>query len=272
MKSLGLSLILLMLFGCATLPEQYRSLQTGQSLKFDGILSRIENDRVVFVGESHESARDHLVQLAVIRRLHERGKRVAVALEMFPAAMQGVLDRWNEGRLSEDDFERAYSGVWNEPYSYYKDIFAYARQEGIPLIGINGETGHIVAIAVAGPKVISESTLKKLDYSPCAEQPEYRRLIGLFIEHGAPHGAELPYFCDAQRYRDTVMAYSIAEALKGDVDVVVVLAGSAHVLKAAVPGILRRYTDARSDVVMSAAFAAVMRSLPESETADYLWY
>jgi uncharacterized iron-regulated protein len=272
MKSLFLSLVLLALWGCATLPQQYLSVGTGQHLKFDEILSRVENDRVVFVGESHESADDHLVQLEVIRNLHEKGKKVAVALEMFPAGMQGLLDQWNEGSLSGDDFQRAYAGVWNEPYSYYEDIFAYARKENIPLIGINGETGQIVEIGMFGLKAVPENTLKEIGYIPCAEQPVYRRLIGLFMEHGAPHAAGLPFFCDAQRFRDTVMAYHIAGALKKDVDVVVVLAGSAHLLKAAVPGILRFYTDARFAVLMSGAFGAVFRSLPDNEKADYLWY
>jgi aminopeptidase N len=272
MKSLFLSLILLLMWGCATLPEQYRSVETGRPLKFDEIMSRIEDDRVVFVGESHESGRAHLVQLEIIRHLHERGKKVAVALEMFPAGMQGVLDRWNEGFIGENEFEAAYAGAWNEPYSYYKDIFRYTRKEKIPLVGINGETRQIVDVGVMGPEAISEQTLKELAYSPCAEEPEYRRLIGLFLKHGAPHAAGLPFFCDAQRFRDTVMAYHIAGALKGDVDVVVVLAGSAHALKAAVPGILRRFTGVPGSVIMSAAFGAIVGSLPDRETADYLWY
>ncbi len=272
MKNVILLIALLALWGCATLPEEYLSTETGHPLRFDEVLSRIENDRVVFVGESHESARDHLIQLEVIRSLRQRGKKVAVALEMFPAGMQGVLDRWNGGFLGQEEFERAYAVAWNEPYSYYEDIFAYAKKEKIPLIGINGETAQIIEIATTGPKALPEKMLKQLAYSPCAEKPEYRRLIGLFLEQGAPHAAGLPFFCDAQRFRDTVMAYCIAAELKKDVDVVVVLAGAAHVLKAAVPGILRSYSDARSDVIISGAFGVVVRSLPYSETADYFWY
>jgi uncharacterized iron-regulated protein len=272
MKRLFLPLILLALWGCATLPEHYLSVETGQPLRFSEILSRVENKRVVFVGERHNSRSDHLVQLEVIRYLHENGQKVAIALEMFPAEMQGVLDGWNEGSLNEEGFERAYYRAWNEPFSYYEDIFEYARNEKIPLIGINGIAGQIEHIAMMGLQAVPGDTLKKMAYVPCAEQPEYRRMIALFFKYGTPHAADLPFFCDAQRFRDTVMAYSIAAALKKDVDVVVVLAGSAHLLKAAVPGIMRRYTDASFVVLMSGAFGPLIRVMPENETADYLWY
>jgi aminopeptidase N len=272
MKSLFFLLALLALWGCATLPEHYRSVATGQSLKFNEILSKVENRRVIFVGERHTSGGDHLVQLEVIRYLHEKGKKVAIALEMFPAEMQGVLDRWNEGFLSDEGFERAYGRVWHEPFSYYEDIFAYARKEKIPLVGINGVAGQIEHIAMIGLQAVPADTLKEIAYSPCAEQPRYRWMITLFLKYGTPHAADLPFFCDAQRFRDTVMAYSVAAALKKNVDVVVVLAGSAHVLKAAVPDILRRYTGVRFTVLMSGAFGPLIRVMPENETADYLWY
>jgi uncharacterized iron-regulated protein len=271
-RSLFLSLALLGLWGCATLPQHYLSVETGQTFNIAELLSRVEDRKVVFVGERHTSSSDHLVELEVVRHLHEKGKKVALALEMFPARMQSVLDGWNEGFLGEAGFRTAYAMVWNEPFSYYEDIFEYARKEKIPLIGINGVARQIEQIAMVGLQAAPADTLRKIAYSPCAEQPEYRRMVALFLKYGTPHAVDLPFFCDGQRFRDTVMAYSVAAALKKNVDVVVVLAGSAHLLKAAVPDIFRRYTDAPFVVLISAAFGPFIRTMPVNETADYLWY
>ncbi len=99
--------------GCATLPGHYMSLHEQRTLSFEEIFPRIANEKVIFVGEGHDTAEDHLVQFEVVRGLNEGGKNVVIALEMFPSEAQPVLNRWIGGEISEHDFRMSYYSAWN---------------------------------------------------------------------------------------------------------------------------------------------------------------
>lgn len=207
-----MAVIMTVVVGCVTLPDHYISLQNQTSLTFQEVLHEIQRERVIFIGEGHDRDQDHLVQLAIIRHLHESGKTVAIALEMFPAEMQTVLNQWITGALSEGDFKRAYHAVWNVPYRYYSEIFEYARKEQIPLVGINGSETLINAVARTGIDQLSEEVRKTIGFSSCAKAREYEMMIRL-LQSGGAHMTELPFLCDAELLRDTLMAYNIGGVL-----------------------------------------------------------
>jgi uncharacterized iron-regulated protein len=259
------------LTGCSSLPGHYEATAMQSTMSFDEILPSIEDKEVIFVGEGHNREEDHVVQLAVIRHLQESGKRVAIALEMFPAEMQPMLNKWVDGTLSERQFRDIYSRSWNEPYGYYSGIFEYARNNRIPLVGINADPGIIEDVARSGPRRLSSEYRKAASFTSCEKVPEYARLMRLF-ESGTGHAVQMPYFCDAQLLRDTLMAYHIAEIFQRGNFTVVALVGSAHALKAAVPRILLQYHGMRSAVLMSRKFTNLISGIPDPEAADFIWY
>lgn len=262
---------LLLFSGCATLPEHYALPGSTQTFTLEEILPQVRNERVVFLGESHASEEDHLVQYEVIKYLHESGKQVAVALEMFPSDMQPLLDRWIGNSLSDDDFKRAYFGVWRVPYEYYGRIFEYAKKARIPLIGINGDQTRIEDVAKKGLAALPAEFRKTIGVTSCEESPLYRKVIEL-LGRKITHMAEFPFFCDAQRLRDTIMAYNLTGILKRGDYTVIVLAGSVHAMKAAVPRILSAYTGVTGMVLMSKDFIELVFSEPNGDIADYMWY
>lgn len=201
---------ILVLSGCATLPEHYVSLHDRRVLRLDETLQQIKDERVIFVGESHESEDDHLVQFEIIKHLHENRKRVVIALEMFPADMQPILTQWVKGALSEDDFEKAYNRAWRV---YYEEIFKYSKEAHIPLVGINANSAQIRSVAQRGLAAVPEEIRRMVGVSSCAELPDYEKMIRL-IEPNISHAANLPFMCDAQLLRDTIMAHNIAGILK----------------------------------------------------------
>ncbi len=256
---------------CATLPENYLSLQSRRTSSLDEILLQISDKQVIFVGEAHGIDEYHLVQFEVARRLHEKGKAVAIALEMFPSEAQAVLDQWVGGRLSEDDFVKAYYSVWRVPYEYYSDAFEYARRFRIPLVGINGNEYMINNVAKNGIGTLPEDLRRAVRVSSCDDVPEYRRMVDRF-ESRTGHAAKMPFFCDAQRLRDSLMAYNIERILKKGEFTVVVLVGSIHALRPAVPDILYRNYNMSSSVILSKEFVDIVSSGSDTEVADYVWY
>jgi uncharacterized iron-regulated protein len=262
---------LFLLAGCATVPESYVDLKALARVGHDDLMGSLEDSRVIFIGEAHSSSKDHIVQLEVIRHLREKKGDITVALEMFPRGSQPVLDAWLGGRISEADFMDAYYKTWNMPYRYYRGIFRYAKKEGIPLAGVNAELGLIRNVAINGLDIVPESVLSMLMYKTCGEDPAYSETMGLSgrIES---HQRRLAFHCDAQRLRDSFMAYNISRLLEGDERTVVVLLGAAHASRFAVPRLFEEQSGMHPAVLMPGSFFAITGQNTGADKADYLWH
>jgi hypothetical protein len=101
------------------------------------IMDDLRGVKLVFLGELHDNANHHQAQLAVIGALKEFGVPVAVGLEMFQSSSQMDLDRWVTGTLTEEAFQSIYYENWTTAWRLYRDIFLYAREKEIPMIGLN---------------------------------------------------------------------------------------------------------------------------------------
>jgi hypothetical protein len=94
--------------------------------------------RVVFFGERHSNVEDHVAQRTLIQALHEAGVPLAIGMEMFRNDAQPSLDRWIAGTLEERAFRAVYDDNWDRRlYEQYREILLYARQERIPIVGLN---------------------------------------------------------------------------------------------------------------------------------------
>lgn len=267
-RSITLS-ILLILTGCATLPEHYVSMDSESQIKLEELFEDIKNNRVIFIGERHDRMEDHLFQFEIVKRLYENHVDIVIALEMFPSEMQAVLDGWVEGAYSDNGFKQAYQMAWGMPYEYYETVFNYARKVRIPLVGINGNQVQIENVAKNGLKTLPEEFRRAIGVTTCAESPSYEIIIGHF---GQQHTPKLPFFCDAQLLRDTIMANNIARIMKTGKQNVVVLVGSLHAIKVAIPSILERSEHVSYKVLLSKEAAEVLFDKPDGRIADYLWY
>lgn len=270
LKKLLLIIFFLTLTSCATLPDQYFDLTLRETLTFEKLLKQIESQDVIFVGEFHDDAESHIVQLEVIRYLYNKGHTVAIAYEMFPTSKQDLLDQWVAGTISPQLFVRNYKSIVHMPFRYYRDIFSYARESGIRMYGINAERSVIGNAAKKGIMSVAEEYRKEVKFTGCHEDKEYADLFG-FSEGKQFHSSGLPYLCDAQRLRDATMAYNIAELTKSYTKVVVI-AGVAHVLKAAVPTFLKEHTRASIKVIVPEKIRHVINKQADRDVTDYIWY
>jgi len=99
-------------------PEEILRLPGGDPTSFKRLLDELVMVRVVFVGENHDRFEHHRIQLKILQGLLERGKEVAVAMEMFERPHQPVLDRWSQGFLLEEEFlkEVNWETTWGMDY------------------------------------------------------------------------------------------------------------------------------------------------------------
>jgi uncharacterized iron-regulated protein len=266
MKLRSIVISLFLIAGCASLPTHYVFLDQQRSADFKTLLAGIQDKRVIFIGEIHGTPSIHLLQLEIIKHLHQSGKKVAVALEAFPGSKQEIFNRWIGKELDEYAFERLYRETWTVPYEYYKEMLEYARDEHIPLIAINADNALIGAVSKNGLREISQDFLQEIKFTECATDVRYKEIIDKTY-----HAAAFPFLCDGQRLRDAIMAFNIAQAVRGSDFTLVVIAGATHVMKIAVPQMLQSHIAVSSTVLLPGTISRVIRRTPDKDIADYIW-
>ncbi len=221
------------------------------TIPFDQMVGEVSKSRVIVIGETHDNQADHDLQLKIIRTLREGGLPLAVGLEMFRADNQELLDKWWRWGMSTEQFETIYRENWGVSWPLYRDIFLYSRQKRIPLVGLNVPREIVSKVAREGYGSLTEAERKKLPPGiTCTLDEAYRSFIRKsFTEHAQSSGRSFDYFCEAQMLWDTAMAIHALEYLDKNPDSrMVILAGSAHAWKQAIP---RQITTMRPDVTVS---------------------
>lgn len=210
----------------------------GRMVDFGEMVADFNTARLIFIGELHDNAAHHSLQLDVIRELHLSGSKVSIGLEMFRRESQPFLDRWVAGTLDLLTFMQVYRDNWTIPWDYYSAIFLYARNNGIPLIALNAPREIIQKVYREGFAALSPDELRTLPKGiSCRVDRPYMDFIRRnFVWHSADESM-FQFFCEAQLLRNKVMAEQLAGYLHRRPErKVVVLTGVGHAMRRGVPG------------------------------------
>lgn len=211
---------------------------TGTALKPSDLPARLAAVRILFVGEEHVSVESHAVELAVIRELTRAGRRVAVGLEMLPADLQQPLDDWTAGKLGEAEFlERAgWMRHWSYNWSYYRDIFVFARDNRQRMFGVNVPPEVVSTVGRKGMDGLQPAQRALLPARVDWDHADLKRVFrASFAEdefHGGLSDEMLNRMVQAQATWDAAFGWNAVRAARADPDpkaIVVVLAGGGHV-------------------------------------------
>jgi beta-lactamase class A len=258
------------------------SARAGKSLPFERMIKEMNDSRFVYVGESHDNMAMHDIQLKVIQGLFTQDPNIAIGLEMLPAETQPALDKWIQGLLSRDDLIREVKWYvsWSMNYGYYEKILDFARDNKIPVFGLNAPREVITKIRMKGWEGLSDEE-KALVPRPDLSDQDHRTLIRTIFESSEiPHamkgeGLEKMFegLYRAQSAWDEVMAVNSINGAEREKKRMVILAGSGHLLYNL--GINRRVFE-RNRVpfrtVVAVEVAADERSLAVSGSfADFVW-
>jgi len=228
---------------------------------FEQIITELAKNRVIYLGETHDSMADHLLQMRIVQSLQKKGLDLAIAMEMFPENSQQALDDYlkNQSDMDEAAFLRAskWFEVWRYDWRLFRPIFNFCRREGIPVYGINVDRKIVSSVFSKGnTDGLSEEQLKAI-------APERDLSIEGYVErlaavHGfhaeSPHGKNkgIAGFVQSQAIWDESMARNITKILKQNPGkTVVVIAGSQHTRKDSgiPPRVLRRIQVAQASVI-----------------------
>jgi uncharacterized iron-regulated protein len=158
------------------------------------------------------------------------------------------------------------------PWPLYRDIFEYARDHQLPLVGLNIPDGISKKIARSGFASLSDEEKKKLPPGiSCNVDPTYMEFIRKAYSGHHGHGKDFVNFCEAQMVWDKSMAWHTINYLKKNSNkTMVVLAGVGHAWKRGIPDHLLADSKLSYRVVLPAVPNEIDRESVTTADADYV--
>lgn len=212
---------------------------SGEIIGAAAMAQRLRDVRVLFIGEEHTNGEFHRAQLAAIAALHAAGRKVIIGLEMFPWDPQPALERWSRGELTEAQFldESRWYEVWSHHYGHYREIFAFARDHQLRMVGLNAPREVVRDVRSKGFDALAPEVRKRMPATIDTTNAEHRALVQSYFDAEDPLHAKMTPEQQEGVYRaqvtwDASMGWQAGQALSAPTDareIVVVLIGGGHV-------------------------------------------
>jgi uncharacterized iron-regulated protein len=232
--------------------------RTGRSIDREGLFRFLSARRsVVLLGEDHSDADHHLWQMYTVSALHGRGANLVLGFEAFPRRLQGVLNDWVDGKLTEEAFLKAteWQQLWGYDAALYMPLFRFAQVSHIPIVALNVDHALVSQVGQKGWDNVPAAEREGVSDPAPATNAYLRVLAGAYLttlhsptdDQLAGHPQALPeldeagfaravrspefkHFVEAQLTWDRAMAQALAGARQNFANAVVVgIVGSGHV-------------------------------------------
>lgn len=230
---------------------------------------------LVLIGEVHDNTAHHDLQLALIRSFQEKKLPIAIGVEVMQCDNQKQLDDWINGKLDEEQFQAVFARNWSYNWRLYRDIFIFARDNKIPMIGLNVPKEIVVKVSRQGYGSLTAEERKDLPKGTSCDlnNPHTQFLKNSFQEvfkHVA-NGRVFEYFCEAQTLRNSGMAMNLELYLKKQPKAkLVAITGIWHAVKNAIPEQLERHGSKLSSVVIMPEIKEFSGGRASAAVIDYL--
>ena len=182
------------------------------------MLDELARADVVFIGENHDHKLGHEIELAVLKGVHARKAKTALSLEMFERDVQGVLDEYLQGHITESHFLQS-SRPWPSYKTDYAPMVNYSRENKLPVIAANAPRRYVNIVSRKGQAALrdlpkaSREHFAATPYSMEIPAGYDRMLHDLFSSnHGSASAAGMPTvenMKQSQGLWDATMADSI---------------------------------------------------------------
>ena len=213
---------------------------TSDLSSFDHIIEQLLKKRVIYLGETHTSLPDHLLQLRIIEALYMYDENLAIGMEMFPVSSQKSLDEFTQAGSTMDERrflkESDYFNVWGYDYRLFRNTLNFAKDNNLMVKGLNLDRKIVSDVFRAGnTDGLSDEVKSELVPDRNLDLPGYQaRLATVHKAHTSAKtmGGAASGFIQSQALWDETMAASIVSFLKEYPDHrMVVIAGNQHTRK-----------------------------------------
>ncbi len=207
---------------------------SGKVIAPDTLMTELAQDRIIYVGETHDSTEDHRVQLQVMKGLYAQNPSLVLALEMFPREAQPLLDQFARGLITEEEFlqEVKWDQEWGYPFPLYRGLLTWARDHHLKIVGLNAPREIVGKIAQFGLAGLTVAERKRVAEDFHVNDPEHREYLRQqYGQHLKGNIADFSAFLEAQLAWEETMAETLARTLTSGApeERIVVLIGKGHI-------------------------------------------
>ncbi|SEB49803.1 Uncharacterized iron-regulated protein [Pseudomonas saponiphila] len=243
-------------------PGSILDLRTGQALSPGELVERLARAPRLIVGEQHDNADHHVLQLWLLRSLAQERPQGSLLLEMLNPDQQPGVDKVKReaaGQRLPDDLIKALAWQPGWDWGLYGPVVSYALKQPYPLLAANLDRQEIRRIYTQVPVLggrqsnassVTQALSAQIRESHCGLLPE----------------AQVPAMLAVQQQRDRRMA----ERLLAAPVPAMLLAGAFHGRRDLGVPLHMADLDLRRPVVV--LLLAEHGSSVPAAAADYVWY
>jgi len=252
---------------------QVVAVDEGKAVSFEQLIDRLASRDLVFIGEVHNNAEHHLIQVQILEALAARWRNLALGMEFFEESRQETLDRYLRGEIEEDAFlkEVDWNHSWGYSYHYYRPLLLFARQNGLKVLALNAPRQIVRKVARKGLEGLDAAERARIaERIDLGNKAHRDYLAEIYKEHDRGTLKDFERFYEAQCVWEDTMAQNIASYIKSRPGRMIVFSGNGHIVQKF--GIPDR-TAARVQVTMATLMprSLVNRLEIKRGAADYVW-
>lgn len=219
----------------------------GRSINWDEFIDRIAEMDVILLGEEHDDATGHAVQLAVVEDVFDKTGGGTLAMEMLERDEQILIDDHADGVIDAKTFAKetgstswSGEGSW---FAWYQPIIDAAHARNGRVVGANAPRRYVRLARIEGWERIQGMSEDRLELFSVPEEPIEGTYRERFFEIMSPtdHAPDsengesgidpeiIESFYKAQQVWDATMAESVARSVRDGGAPVILLVGRFHV-------------------------------------------
>jgi len=215
--------LLLMLFisihGFGQEKPAYRLFDSeGKEVRYEKMIKEISTADVVFFGEQHNDPISHWLELQVMKSLYEKNNQLTLAMEMFEADDQLVLNEYLKGVIEERHL-LSEAKVWDNYKTDYKPLVDFAKEKKLPVVASNIPRRYANLVYRKGIQALDslpaegKQWIAPLPFEIDLELPGYKSMITAMGPHASAGTAA--NMARSQASKDATMAYFIMKNKQG---------------------------------------------------------
>ncbi|RZK86551.1 MAG: hypothetical protein EOO98_15530 [Pedobacter sp.] len=215
MKKLLLLVFLVLPFLANAQEGHYKiyDVKQGKVISSSELINNIKSVDVLFFGEEHNDSVGHWLEADLFKKLHIAYPKTALTLEMFHTDVQGILDEYLAGYISEKNLIKE-ARAWNN-YKDYRTLIEYAKTNKLDVVGGNAATRYSNYVTKSGLAGLSRLPKTSKAYlPPLPIDTATGKYYDKFIETMGGHSMGAMKIYQTQNLWDATMAWSIAKYLK----------------------------------------------------------
>jgi uncharacterized iron-regulated protein len=181
----------------------------GKKVKYSKMIQALTKQGVVLIGEFHNNAISHWMELEITKDCKAQ-RNLVLGAEMFEQDNQPALDLYLQGKLSPKGLD-SMARLWKNYPTDYAPLVNFAKENNIAFAATNVPRRYAAMVGKGGFEALDTipATAKKwiapLPIAYDAELPGYKNMMTMMAGHGS---VNMP---KAQALKDATMAHFILQ-------------------------------------------------------------